>query len=202
MKKLILIFTIILFNCNSKENEIEKIEIMSYYYVPDENQNKLIMDYLDYSIIDSKGNAESIRKIDFDTKKYVFINSTTDKDLLQKISKKNRTIDSKYYQQKTDTLSGTLYCGPIVSVRIKYFDKQVVTFNYSENKIDSKYSDFIKLQNALTDNYSEKKYTSIDNSNELKTKQKGFEKFSINRDTLNLSFPKMARRINKIKFVK
>lgn len=202
MKKLLLIFIIILFSCSPKGAAIQNIEIMSYYYLPDENQNKFAMDYLDYSIIDGEGNTKSIRKIDFETKKYDFVSSTIDKDLLQEISKKNRNIDSKYYEQKIDTFSGRLYCGPIVSVRIKYADKQFVTFNYSDDRIDSKYSDFIKLQNALTSNYSAKKHKSINNSNELIIKQKEFEKFSINRDTLRLSFPKMPKKIDNIKFVK
>jgi hypothetical protein len=202
MKKLILIFTIILFSCNPKTNKIENIEIMSYYYVPDENQNKLVMDYLDYSIIDGEGNTKSIKKIDFETKKYVFISSKIDNNLLQEISNKNRTINSKYYEQKIDTFSGRLYCGPIVSVKIKYTDKQFVTFNYSDDRIDSKYSDFIKLQNSLQRNYSEKKYKHINNSIELKIKEKEFEKFSINRDTLSHSFPKMRKKIEQIKFIK
>lgn len=175
---------------------------MSYYYVQDQNQNKFVMDYLDYSIIDGEGNIKSIKKIDFKTKKYAFINSNIDKDVLQEISKKNRSINSKYYEQKIDTLSVKLYCGPTVSVRIKYADNQLITFNYSDDRIDSKYSDFIRLQNSLVSNYTEKKYKPIINSIELKIKQKEFEKFSINRDTLSLSFPTMPKKINQIKFMK
>ncbi|HFG0565410.1 TPA: hypothetical protein ACGFUW_001169 [Flavobacterium psychrophilum] len=202
MKKLILIFTIILFSCNPKGNEIENIEIMSYYYVSNENQNKRVIDNLDYSIIDGEGNTKSIKKVDSETKKYAFISSTIDKGLLQEISKKNRNIDAKFYQQKIDTFSGRLYCGPIVSVRIKYTDKELVIFSYSDDRIDSKYSDFIKLQNSFVSNYSEKKYKPIDNTDELKIKQKEFETFSINRDELSSSIPKMRKKLNEIKFVK
>ena len=96
-----------------------------------------------------------------------------------------------------DAFSGRIYCGPIVSVRIKYADKQLVTFNYSDDRIDSKYSDFIKLQNSLLSNYSEKRYKPINNSIELKIKQSEFEKFLIGRDTLSHPFPKSLKKWTK-----
>lgn len=202
MKKLISIFTIILFSCNPKKPKIENIEIMSYYYVPDEKQNKFVMDYLDYTIIDGKGNTKSIKKVNSEPKKYIFISSAIDENLLQEIKEKNRNINSKFYQQKTEDFDGSIYCGPIVSVRIKYTDKQFVTFSFSDDRIDSKYSDFIKLQKSFVSNHKEKKYNTINNPIDLKIKQKEFEKFSINRDTLSHSFPAMPKKIDPIKFIK
>lgn len=205
MKKIILIFVVLFYGCNSKENQIENIEIMAYYYKPSENYQKQILDYLHYSMIDEDGNAETIKRVDSTgEKKYVEFRSIVDENLLEEISKKNLKLSDKYYEEKKDENVVEVYCGPITRVKIKFKDNHIITFCYSKRKNNSKYLLFMKLFNNLENNFSEESFSRIDKYNleKLKNKQREFERYTINKDTLNLSFPSMPKKIDCIKFKK
>ena len=204
MKKLILIFLSIFYGCNSNENQIENIEMMSYYYKPSENYETQILDYLHYSIIDEYGSAETIKKIDNTGNNYVKFKSVVNQELLNEICRINIKLSNKFYENKKDENVAEIYCGPISRVKIKFKDNHIITLSYYNKKDNSKYLLFMKLFNNLENNFSNKKYSVID-KNDLTTllnKQKIFEKYTINKDTLNLVFPRMPKKIDQVKFIK
>ncbi len=202
MKKLIIFLIIIFWNCSTKENEIENIEISSYYYNLNEKQTELKMEFLNYSIIDANGNMKSIQKIQNSENDYLFFNSKIAQENVEKIATENRKLTDKNYEMKAEVFSGVIYCGPTIRVKIKYRDKKELTFNYTEDKTETKFSAFIKVQRLIAENYNLKNYTQIENMEELKKKQKEFEKYAINKDTLNFSFPPMPKKGKIIKFTK
>ncbi len=204
MKKIFYLFLFIFYGCNSNENQIENIELMSYYYKPSENYETQILDYLHYSIIDENGNAETIKKIDNTGKNYVGFKSVVNKELLNEICNKNIKLSNKFYENKIDENVAEIYCGPISRVKIKFKDNHIITLSYYIKKDNSKYLLFIKLFNNLENNLSSKNCSVID-KNELPIlidKQKIFEKYTINKDTLNLVFPRMPKKIDQVKFIK
>jgi hypothetical protein len=203
MKKVFLILIVLFYGCNSNENQIANIEIMSYYYKPSENYERQILDYLHYSIIDENGKAETIKKIDNTGKRYAEYKSIIDKNLLNEISRKNLKLRDKYYDEKTDKNIVEIYCGPITRVKIKFKDNHIITFNYSKRKDNSKYLLFMKLYNNLENNFSDGSFSSIDKVDleKLKNKHREFEKYTINKDTLNIPLPPPLK-INSIKFLK
>ena len=53
----------------------------------------------------------------------------------------------------------------------------------------------------IQNNYSEKRFNLIKKPTELENKLRNFEKYSMNKDTLELPFPPMPRK-DEIKFIK
>ncbi|REH00759.1 hypothetical protein [Flavobacterium aquicola] len=203
MKKLIILISIIIFSCSQKRNEIDSIEIMSYYYDLNDSQTELKSEPVTYSIIDENGNAETIQKTPFSKNKYLHFKSTVDSKIIDKISLNSKNKDEKFYNEKTKNPSVELSCGPIIRVKIKYKSQKEITFNSSDFKTNAKHKDFIELQNLIKNNYAEKKFNKIENSSELEKKMKAFEKYSMNKDTLELPFPPMPMpNRNPIKFTK
>ena len=193
MKKLIpyLLLIFIAFGCSPKENELESIEIMTYYYVPNKDQNKLIIDYNDYSKIDANGNVETIKQVKPFESKYVYVKSKIDSEIISMIGESNKSKNDKYYETKIDTNSLEIYDGPIIRVRTKFKNNKVITFTYEKiekYENDLKYSLFIKIQKAISNNYNKKYYEIIDSIN-IKKSQKEFEKFALSKDTLYLPMP-------------
>lgn len=201
MKNLIpflLIFLII--GCNSNDSEIESIEIMTYYYAPNNEQTKLITDLIDYSKIDENGNVETIKKIESSESKYLTFKSKIDSKLITQIELDSKNKDEKYYETKIDTNSLHIYCGPTIRAKVKYKNNKVLSFTYGSRKDDLKFSLYIKIQSKIFNNYNKMRFQVID-SIPIRKSQKEFEKFALNRDTLNLAIPQMPRSINdQVKF--
>jgi hypothetical protein len=193
-------FIFIIFCCSPKENSLESIEIMTYYYIPNEEQAKLITDCLDYSKIDFSGNVETMRLIKPNASKYVYIKSKIDSKIISEIAERTKSKSDKFYETKIDTNSLDLYCGPIIRVKAKFTNNRVLSFTYEKNETDPRFLQFIKLQNTISRNFIEKHFKIID-SLKIKNNQKKFEKFALNQDTLKLVFPKMPKNVNEqVKF--
>lgn len=200
MKNLILILAIIIFGCSPKKDALESIEIMTYYYIPNEEQTKLIIDCIDYSKIDDLGNVETIRKMKPNQSGNIYLKSKIDSKIISEIAKKNKNKEDKFYETKIDTNSLNLYCGPTIRAKLKYKNNKVLTFTFGSKKEDPKYSLFVKIQNEISNNYKKKHYQIIDSINIINN-QKEFEKFAFRKDTLNFPMPPMPINVSKqIKF--
>ncbi|MBF6652843.1 hypothetical protein C3B47_08035 [Flavobacterium columnare] len=203
MRKFIILISIIIFSCSQKTNEIERIEIMSYYYNLNDSQTEFKTEPVTYSIIDENGNVETIQKTPFSKNKYLQFKSTVDRKIIDKISLNSKNKSEKFYNEKPKNSIVEISCGPIIRIKIKYKNQKETTFNFSDFKTNSKHKDFIELQNLIKNNYAEKKFNKIENSAELEKKLKAFEKYSMNKDTLELPFPPMPMpNKNPIKFTK
>jgi hypothetical protein len=203
MRKLILLISIIIFSCSQKTNEIDSIEIMSYYYNLNDSQTEFKTEPVTYSIIDGNGNVETIQKTPFSKNEYLKFKSTVDRKIIDKISLNSKNKSEKFYNEKHKNPIVEISCGPIIRIKIKYKNQKEITFNFSDFKTNSKHKDFIALQNLIKNNYAEKKFNKIENSAELEKKLKAFEKYSMNKDTLELPFPPMPMpNKNPIKFTK
>jgi len=205
MRKLILLISIIIFSCSQKTNEIDRIQIMSYYYNLNDSQTEFKTEPVTYSIIDGNGNAETIQKTPFSKNEYLKFKSTVDRKIIDKISLNSKNKSEKFYNEKPKNPIVEITCGPIIRIKIKYKNQKEITFNFSDFKTNSKHTDFIELQNLIKNNYTEKKFNKIENSAELEKKLKAFEKYSLNKDTLELPFPPMPMATPKkdqVKFTK
>ena len=201
MRKFMLLFLIFTFSCSSKSDGIESIEIMSYYYNLNENPTEFRTEIVNYSVIDENGNVETIQKIPFPENSFINFKSIIDKKIIDKISLSNRNRNDDYYKVKPKNDLIEIYCDPINRIKIKYKNQKELTFNFSEYKTDSKHKEFVELQNIIKNNFSEKRFDKIDNPNELEKRHRDFEKYSMNKDTLELPFPPMPKK-NMVKFTK
>ncbi|MEW5677232.1 hypothetical protein ABGT15_13035 [Flavobacterium enshiense] len=187
MKRLSLFLAILIFGCSQKENELESIEVMSYYYNYD-GSKKLFIDLDEYSKIDAIGNVETIKRIKPFEPKYVYLKSNIDSKIILEIAKTNKSRSDKYYETKIDTNTLDFYDGPTIRVKAKYKNNKVLTFTYQKDETDLKYSSFVKIQNVISANYDKKNYVNLDSVN-IKKSQKDFEKFALSKDTLSLPMP-------------
>ena len=162
----------------------------------------MIMAFLNYSTIDENENAKTIQKVSNSETKYLYFKSKIDGNIIRSISHKNINLNDEFYEQKTNTPSVNIYCGPTTRVKMKFKNKKIVTFFYNDTRNNSKYSLFIQLQNILTKNYLSKNYDEIKRFGELESQQRDFEKYTINKDTITLKFPSMPTKNDMIKFVK
>ncbi|MFV8365729.1 hypothetical protein [Flavobacterium sp. XS1P27] len=196
MRKIILLFLIFTFSCSSKSDEIESIEIMSYYYNLNENHTEFKTEMVNYSVIDENGNVETIQKIPFPKNSFINFKSTIDK-----ISLNSKNRNEEYCKKKRTNSVTKIDCGPINRIKIKFKNQKELTFKYSEYKTNSNCKEYSELQNVIQNNYSEKRFNLIKKPTELENKLRNFEKYSMNKDTLELSFPPMPRK-DEIKFIK
>lgn len=199
-----LLFLISIFGCSSESDVIESIEIMSYYYNLNENQTEFKTEIISYSFIDENGNVETIQKTPFLKKAYINFRSTIEKKIIDKISLNNKNRSEQYYKKNSRmTPVAEIHCGPINRIKIKYKNQKELTFSYSQYKTNSKYKEFIELQNIINNNYLEKRFNRIEHTNQLEKKCKYFEEYSLNKDTLERPFPPMPiPSKNIIKFIK
>lgn len=205
MRKLIILISIIFFSCSQKSNEIDRIEIMSYYYDLNDSQTELKMETVTYSLIDENGNVETIQKTPFSKNKYLHFKSKVDSKIIDKISLNNKNRNEEFYKEKRKKDIVEIYCGPIIRIKIKYKNQKEITFNSSDYKTNAKHKDFIEVQNLIKNNYTEKKFKKIEDSSELEKNMMTFEKYSLNKDTLELPYPPMpmpAPKKEQIKFTK
>ncbi|ESU21246.1 hypothetical protein FCR2A7T_06730 [Flavobacterium cauense R2A-7] len=190
MKRLSLFLAILLFGCSQKENELESIEIMSYYYNYDEN-TKLFVDLDEYSKIYTNGDVEIIKRVKPFEPKYIYLKSKIDTKIILNIGETNKSLNDEYYESKIDTNRLDVYDGPVIRVKLKYKNDKVISFTYEQTdkyENDLKYSLFLKTQKAISDNYNKKYYEIIDSIN-IKKSQKEFEIFAFRKDTLSLPMP-------------
>lgn len=176
MRKIMLLFLIFIFGCSSESNDIESIEIMSYYYNLNESQTEFKTEIINYSIIDENGNVETIQKIPHVKNGFVNFKSTIDKKIIDKVSLNNKMRNERFYKKNIKiSLVSEHYCGPINRVKIKYKNQKELTFNYSEYKTDLKYKEIIQLQEIIKNNYLEKRFDIIKNPYRLEKKCKYFK---------------------------
>jgi hypothetical protein len=108
-----------------------------------------------------------------------------------------------FYRKKQNKSLEQIYCDPINRIKLKYKNNKEITFNYSDYKSSFKYKEVIEIQNLIKKNYSEKKFSKIAYSRELQEKMKDFEKYSMNKDTLEFPFPPMpSPPKNIVRFIK
>ncbi len=80
---IILLLTIFFFGCKNNSKQLESLEIMSYYYLPNEDQNRFEISALIYIVSDEVGNASVMKMNEPMSKKYSFFKTKIDTELIQ-----------------------------------------------------------------------------------------------------------------------
>lgn len=200
MKKLIiLLFTILFYGCKNDSKELESLEIMSYYYVPNYETKKQELDFLLYSIVDSDGNAKVLKKINPMSKYYSLYEVKIQQNLIDKLSKDNLNKDEDFYNKHKEIKEpNEIYCGPIKRVNLKYKNRHEFSFvfTFDENK---KMIDFAALLKILEKSVK----LSKGETKSIKKLQKEYLLFSMKKDTTMMALPPFPKlKINEVKFKK
>lgn len=201
MKKVILLILVFILGCSQERNEIETIEIMSYFYNLNDSQTEFKTETVFYSVIDKDGNVETVKKTPFSKKEYIYFKSTVGSEIIDKIFLNSKDKKEEFYNDKSKNPTVEISCGPTIRVKIKFKNHQEISFNTSDFKTNSKYIDFIALQNLIEIKYAEKNFITIEDTTDLNKKLNAFKKYSLHKDTLELPFPAMPKK-NPIKFTK
>ena len=199
MRELIfLLISIVLFGCNDDTKKLKSLEIMSYYYVPNEKSKKMEIDFLIYSIVDTEGKAKVLRKKEPMNKEYLSYETKIPQDLIDKISKTNLNKKEEFYNNSKRLIDlDEIYCGPIKRVQLKYKNSHQFSFIFTSDE-DNKISDFALLLKSL-----EKPLKLITEDLEVIKKQQKFKNFTIEKDSTMLPFPPFPKlKIDEVRFVK
>lgn len=199
MRKFIfLLVTIVFLGCKDDSKKLESLEIMSYYYVPNEKAKKMEIDFLIYSIVDFKGNAKVLRKKEPMSKEYLSYEAKIPQDSIDKISKNNLNKNEEFYNNPNRKTDPDIYCGPIKRVKLKYKNGRQFSFAYT-SEIGKNLNDFVNLYKIL-ENPSK---SIIQKSEEIRNQQKIFQEFVMKKDSTMLPLPPFPKlKINEVKFVK
>ena len=202
-QQVIFLLLLLSFSCSTKEDEIESIEVMTYYYNLNNDQSKLILDCLFYARTEKDGSTEILRQVVPTSQDAIGYEYAVDKKLLDQIEKKVITLKEKNFDVKPKGTEVKLYCGPSIRFRIKYKSKKIFSFNTDENELGNKQKlhVFNTFYKAVTYNAKTKTFNKDQVINIIK-RQKEFEKFTIHKDTLRKPFPPMPRKADLIKFTK
>jgi len=184
--------------CKDDSKELESIEIMAYYYVPNNETNKYEIDYLLYSIVESNDNAKVLRKKEPMSKEYLYYEAKISEDSIDKISKNNLNKNEEFYNNPNHITDPDIYCGPIKRIKLKYKNSRQFSFAYT-SKNGKDLNDFVNLFKIL-ENSSK---SIIQETEEIRNQQKQFQKFAMMKDTTMLSLPPFPKlKIDEVKFVK
>ena len=195
MKKLLLLLTIILISCSSKETEVDNIEFMAYNWnleTPiNKEKPKFKIDCEIYSIINPNGENKTY------TSHYE--PNRIEKYFESKIDEKN--IDSLIYsfdklakesksQIKYDSNIGCISSPPILKVKINYKDKSSKSYYYNFTENSKDYSTIISLYKNLRMTEIEENYRKVNMNTELTNKKAEFINYIMKADTLSFTKPK------------
>jgi len=203
MKELFFIlFVMIFYGCTSKNDEIESIEVITYYYDLNDNQSKLMLDCLFYSKTNNDGYTEILRQILPSSQREVGYEYPIDKQLISRIQIKTKSSNEKTFDAKLEKTTIKLYCGPIIRFRVKHKSGKTFSFVTDESimKSDKKIEVFYTFYKAVIQNAKTNNFNNVQ-MKDIKNKQKEFEKFIIREDSLHHSFPPLPKK-SRVKFIK
>lgn len=199
MRKFIfLLVTIVFLGCKDDSKKLESLEIMSYYFVPNEKAKKMEIDFLIYSIVDLKGNAKVLRKNEPMSKEYSSYEAKISQHLFDKISQENLNKNEEFYNNPNRKTDPDIYCGPIKRVRLKYKNGYQFSFIFTSEE-DKKINDFV----LLLKNLEKSSKQNVDDLDSFKKEQKKFQELAMKKDTTMLSLPPFPKlKIDEVKFIK
>ena len=178
MKKLILLFTIILYSCNQKNEEIEKMEIMSYYHFP---KNNIVYSFVSNNRT-AKTSFNSEPESDSETKINCF-ETKIEKKLFDSIIEITRNAKDEDFKFKSD--KNIWYCGPRFRFKIKYKNGNEFNTIYAYvNKENIKFKTFQNLYSQLLKDSVNEKKINLNESKELEINRKIFIKNSTKLDSI------------------
>ena len=178
MKRLIIFIIILFYCCNQKSDEIEKMEIISYYNFP---KNHIVYSFVDNNhIAKTSFNSEP----EFDSKINYF-KSEIGKGLFDSIIEITKNAKNEDFKFKID--KNLLYCGPIFRFKVKYKNgKEFDTFFLYINKENLKFKPFKNLYlNLINDSIKEK--IKLNKNNQIDIYRKKFQKYSKKQDSILFS---------------
>lgn len=213
MKKLFsLILLIIIFSCKDNSREIENLELMSYYYIPNDSIKKYGFNVLAYAFVDENGNVLMMKKVNPNpiSKNYTFTSKKIDIELLKKIAEDNFDRNEEYYNNTKrvyDKIDPDIYDGPLKRIRLKFKNGKNFSFVYSsENK--KNISEFVNIFKEFVNIFKELENKpdtklSVETERIVKDKQLAYQTFTMKKDTSMLPFPPFPKfKTDIIKFIK
>lgn len=202
-QQVIFLLLLLSFSCSTKEDEIESIEVMTYYYNWNNDQSKPILDCLFYASTEKDGFTQIFRKILPPSQDGIGYAYAVDKKLIDEIENKTKGLNGETFEIRPKVTELKLYCGPSIRFRIKYKSKEIFSFSTDENELgkQKKLQVFNTLYKAVTQNAKTKTFDKNQQIN-IRKRQKDFESFAINQDTLRMPFPPRPKKVNLIKFIK
>lgn len=202
-QQVIFLLLLLSFSCSTKEDEIESIEVMTYYYNWNNDQSKLILDCLFYASTEKDGFTQIFRQILPTSQDGIGYAYAVDKKLIDEIENKTKGLNGETFEIKPKVTEVKLYCGPSIRFRIKYKSKKIFSFSTDENELgkQKKLQVFNTLYKAVTQNAKTKTFDKTQQIN-IRKRQMDFESFAINQDTLRMPFPPRPKKVNLIKFIK
>lgn len=202
-QQVIFLLLLLSFSCSTKEDEIESIEVMTYYYNWNNDQSKPILDCLFYASTGKDGFTQIFRQILPTSQDGIGYAYAVDKKIIDEIENKTKGLNGETFEIRPKVTELKLYCGPSIRFRIKYKSKEIFSFSTDENELgkQKKLQVFNTLYKAVTQNAKTKTFDKNQQIN-IRKRQKDFESFAINQDTLRMPFPPRPKKVNLIKFIK
>ena len=202
-QQVIFLLLLLSFSCSTKEDEIESIEVMTYYYNWNNDQSKPILDCLFYASTGKDGFTQIFRQILPTSQDGIGYAYAVDKKLIDEIENKTKGLNGETFEIRPKVTELKLYCGPSIRFCIKYKSKKIFSFSTDENELgkQKKLQVFNTLYKAVTQNAKTKTFDKNQQIN-IRKRQKDFESFAINQDTLRMPFPPRPKKVNLIKFIK
>jgi hypothetical protein len=195
MKQLIILVTFIFLSCSPKQDEIDKIEIMSYQYRWLGEKSSEIINPILYATIDQNGNV----LIEKQEQMFTYYKTEIETDYIKHLLSQTKVFDEQYFEHIKNPSRISIDDYPIIRIKIEYKNGKILSFYFNEIEKSSKYSSSINLFNELIRKSKDKNYL-IKSSSKIQLKRNAYAVFCINRDTLEGATPKPNR--TKIKFTK
>lgn len=198
MNRIILFLIVItFFGCKDNSQKIENIEIMSYYYLSNEKQNKFEISAIIYAVSDEDGNAFVMKINQPMSNKYSFFETKIDNNIIDKISKDNLNKNEEFYNNPNHINEPVIYCGPIKRVKIKYKNGHQFSFAYTSER-GKDFNDFVSLFKSI-ENFPKSISSEVET---IKSRLKIFKEFAMKKDSTMLPFPPFPKKIDEVKFTK
>lgn len=197
-----LMFLFLFSGCNKVSEKEKYIEILSYSYVWNHN-NQMVINYLLYAKIYPNGKIEILRKYNFADDKAMSFESKLDKKIVDSVFRLSSDFEESHYKTVYDSTKISICDAPIVRIKISGKEKKGFSFNFSECNKEDKYIFFLNLYAELEKKYL-KEEDKTTNHYLLLQKEKAFESFVIGKDSLQFPFPPppgLAPNIEEVKFV-
>ncbi|HEY4618162.1 MAG TPA: hypothetical protein VIH09_08210 [Flavobacterium sp.] len=193
MKRLIILVTFIFLSCSPKQDEIDKIEIMSYQYWWLEEEPNIKINPILYAEINKNENV----LIEKQEEIFTYYKTEIETDYIKELSNQTKNFDEQYFKHIRDSTKISIDDYPIIRIKIEYRNGKVLSFYFNEIEKNKKYSASINLFKELIRKSKDKNH-SIIASSKIKLKRNGYADFCINKDTLERAIPKPNK--TKIKF--